>query len=380
MAESSHVVVQMKEVSQRVIQQFSGQRSFSKVVMEAIIGVCAEYERILFECMLENERLRGRLDEMKVSASASRIPVSRRSGTSVPAGPSSLDRPAAGASVPPPAVETGSWSQVVRGPRRKVGRAPAAPAISEARAVPAPKLVRPEQCVVIKPLTGTLTGKEVREKLVGVVGKSLQLKVEGIREIKSGGVLVRTANELEAAKLKESGLVKDAGLSAENMREPGKKLLVYDVEDSMTDEEFVNEIVGRNLENVEGNEVGEIKVISKKKFGRIIEVNDIVRTALLKVGRIYMGWNSLRVRDFAFVDRCYGCHAFGHMAKACPLKVPLCSICCEPGHKAVDCPTKRDVCRNCRRAGLESGHSVFSIECPSYKNKLNTALNRTRKW
>lgn len=372
--------MKIKEIRTKLGEIFGDNKSLTRAVIEGIYKNCDEYEVILTNLLLDNERLKGRLDELKALGPVSRIPVSRQLGAPSPAVAKKVAGPAMDAPVHSPEKEE-SWSRVVgRGQRMRAGRAQAAAAVNGARPVPTPRPLCPESFVVIKPLDGVMTGKEVRERLVSIVGKNLKLKVEGIKDIKSGGVLVRTADEQEAKKLKESGLVKEAGLGAEKMKEPGNKLLVYDVEESVSDEELVTEIVGRNLENAEEGTVGEIKVISKKKYGRIIEVNDIVRSTLLKAGRIYVRWSSLRVRDFAFVDRCYGCHAFGHMAKACPLKVPLCSVCCEPGHRAADCPSGKDVCRNCRRAGLESGHSVFSIECPSYKNKLNAALNRTRKW
>lgn len=67
---------------------------------------------------------------------------------------------------------------------------------------------------------------------------------------------------------------------------------------------------------------------SKKdaKVGNVIwELSVKMWNKLMSEGRVCVGWNACKLREFVSVMGCYRCCAFGHMAKECKEKENVCA-------------------------------------------------------
>ena len=92
-------------------------------------------------------------------------------------------------------------------------------------------------------------------------------------------------------------------------------------------------------------------------------------------------WRSYGVKEYVNVTRCYKCHGYGHMAKACSAQNQLCNMCGSKEHLRMDCPKKNEPeCINCIRAKRKDiKHEVQSRECPEFKRQMELYKSRI-KW
>lgn len=97
---------------------------------------------------------------------------------------------------------------------------------------------------------------------------------------------------------------------------------------------------------------------------------------LMRLGRVHIGWQEIRVDNFIDVTRCYKCQSYGHIARHCTLEAPItvCSFCAE-AHKPSDCPIKQEkskhACHNCLKIPAigkltKTPHNSLSSLCPVY--------------
>ena len=154
----------------------------------------------------------------------------------------------------------------------------------------------------------------------------------------------------------------------------GPKVIVFDVENEITSEEFMRELNERNLKRVsvserEFRQPARVVTRTSKKgvnVGNVfLELSGDKHENLLNDGRVYVKWRSCKVRHFVNVLRCHPCFAFGHMIRDCSVKEQLCERCGESGHLRDKCKNAC-VCRNCNLRGRKSDHSVTPQECPEY--------------
>lgn len=166
------------------------------------------------------------------------------------------------------------------------------------------------------------------------------------------------------------------------------RLQVFDVEKTVTEEEFLECLYKQNLEDM-GISAAEAKDEVKIRFktGRrdsdmanwVVEVSSRIRTVLLEKGRIYIDYNSCRVRDFLAVSRCYRCQGYGHLVKHCKKVKDTCSHCGREGHNFRDCPDdKKDAaCAQCLMAKKDPRHKVGTLECPIYVRAVERMVGST---
>lgn len=321
---------------------FAENNKVMKSVSECVLNCVFEYEECMIRLMCENERLKGRLDECAREKAVSVQSVSPSYASAVSMVP----------------CASGSVSAKSR------------------MSVPEPMRVNERKyAVVIKPkdVNVKMTSEQVKERVMNAVGKSLNVRVKAVRKTRSGGIAVETVSECDLKKVRECKKLSEIGMSVEEPRKIGPKVIVFDVPCEMTSEEVLNELYVKNLsECVSEKEFKErVRVVnrSNKKDANvgniILEVSVKMFNELMKEGRMYMGWRACKMKEYVNVLRCHKCCAFGHMARECKEKESVCQKCGECGHLRFACK-KSECCRNCKIKGKRSDHSVMSQECPEY--------------
>lgn len=123
----------------------------------------------------------------------------------------------------------------------------------------------------------------------------------------------------------------ELGLKVDVPRRVGPKLIVYDVPNELTNDEFMKEFYDKNLKGcVSENEFKErVRVVSRNsKKGAacgnmIMEVSKRMLEVLHEEGRLYINWRAFKFKEFVSVLRCHKCYAFGHMMRECEMKERL---------------------------------------------------------
>lgn len=316
----------------------------SKAVSEFVLGCVSEYEECVMRTIGKNERLAGCLEECRknldehvcVSESRSFANVVGKNVTGVP------DR-----------VMSDGASERIK-----------------------PKSF----AVVVKAMDENekMTSEQVKEKVMRGVSGSLNVRVKAVRKTRSGGLAIEAASAREMEMLKECRKFAELGLKVEMPKRVGPKLIVFDVANEMTNDEFMSELYVKNLKFAGVTEMEfkeRVRIVSRaSKKGAdvgnvIVEVSKRMRDVLMNEERVYVKWRACKVREFVNVMRCYKCFAFGHMMRECSVKERLCEKCGESGHLKDKCRSAC-VCRNCKMKGRDANHSVLSCDCPDYVRML----------
>lgn len=231
--------------------------------------------------------------------------------------------------------------------------------------------------------TDNKSTKEVKEVLTKALDpKQDKVKIKGIRTTPHT-VIVETATKADADKVaqKASGL---PNIACEETRKRRPMVIVYQVPDAMPDAEFLDQLYRINLSDHMSQDEFKKEVTLKFKSGRknspkshnVLDVSPRVWCTLIKNERVYIGFESLRVKDFARVSRCYTCHDLGHSTKQCRLKEPVCYKCAKPGHLQAACKEQEIGCIPCmyrKRPCDKKG----GADCVTHKQLLEKIINNT---
>jgi hypothetical protein len=175
-----------------------------------------------------------------------------------------------------------------------------------------------------------------------------------------------TRNDLQ--KFKDPPKLVSLKIEEPKKRNPLK--ILYDVDSSLTSRELKENIIQQNLHEHSVEEEG---IVPRFKTGPrdkptvhwVIQMAPRVRQHVLQQGtRLYMGFSSLKVRDFLQVARCLKCHDLGHVAKHCSGQ-KCCRRCDATDHKKPDCKSKNQVCIPCSKRKLKC--NTKREDCPSYR-------------
>jgi hypothetical protein len=219
-----------------------------------------------------------------------------------------------------------------------------------------------------------------KKKVMEAGSKVGPVKVKGVRELKDGGVAIIAQSAGDVRKIREATAFKEAGLKLSEPKMAEARLVVSDVPAELTNEVLIGEVFKNNLQGrVTDEELGQIRVATRTagKGGKsmvFIEAPSRVRKFVLAEGRVYVGFSSLRVREYEDVPRCYGCGSFNHVLARCALG-RLCRNCGQADH-SVDVCTNPANCRNCAVRGLDASHRVTSSTCPCFLREAERRRGR----
>lgn len=151
------------------------------------------------------------------------------------------------------------------------------------------------------------------------------------------------------------------------------KLMLYNIPKNYDKEEVVKDFIEQNLPKAINEEQSSDRVkicfatgpCDKDTYNLVIQLSGPDHKTLVRKGKAFLNWNSVRVADFVPVTRCYRCQKYGHISKVCNAERETCGHCGRVGHERNNCttPNSEPKCSNCR-PGLNN-HSVHAKECPS---------------
>lgn len=265
-----------------------------------------------------------------------------------------------------------SVSEPVRPSPVKKGDAPRQPVSTQLAQRRSRSKKKMTYAVIVKGGEGVAPAS-VQQQLLKDVGGKVDVRVKNIRPV-STGVRVVTCSSAEVEKLRASEAIKAAGLSVEDPLVTAPRVIVMDVPQEIAMEELMRQIydknVGTETMTYEAYERAVRLVNRPNSAGAtgdvVLAVPERLAEAWKRQGRLYVRWQSYRVRVMENLLGCYKCFAMGHWVHECKVARPVCRKCGEEGHMKAVCPNEES-CRNCRLLGRPSNHSVTSVaNCPVY--------------
>lgn len=266
-----------------------------------------------------------------------------------------------------------SFAEMVKTPR--------IPRVTGGQKVIAPKVI------FVRSENDDLDVNEVKE----VIKRSVRpgkLGVNVRRVIKTArGVMIEAENTEQLEKLKTCKELSDKGLAFDKPKKRQPRLMIYDVDPPEDREVMIEDIYDQNMENTEINLETfkrEFKIIHEYKrkdpkdprVALVVECTAQVRNAIRNRDRIFIGWQSCRLKDYNPLVRCYKCQGFGHVAKYCKNKT-VCPHCAD-GHEQKDCGNKNRParCANCLMSKKDCNHPIGHPKCPEYIRATKIAFEK----
>lgn len=243
--------------------------------------------------------------------------------------------------------------------------------------------------VVIRPKkeqTNEVTLSEIKKS---VNPKTAGIEIQGVRNTRGGGIVVRTATEGDTDKLinelnKTAKLDETYEIIKPKKRKP--HIMVYDVDSELNALELKEALIENN-EIIKEREEINVKHKIPSKYGNswIIELDPTVYYNLTNNNnnRLKIGWQQVVCKEYLRPTICYNCGKFGHIGKVCKNKT-CCMRCGAEGHIKQDCKAKNEHCINCiafnnkYRAKIDTKHSCLNKTCKSWKNEITTLKARTQ--
>lgn len=274
-----------------------------------------------------------------------------------------------------------------------VPRAEGAPTYAEAARIikmpkvsGVPKLV-PPNVMFVRSKDEKVNVEEVK-KIIKSSIKPSKIGVNIKKVVKTArGLMIETDGATQLDKIKSCSELTDKGLVFDKPVKKLPRIMIYDVDVPDEVNEFVEEVFEQNMsqelmtyEEFKSN----FRVVHKykKRDPResrqtiVVECSAKVRNELRRRDRIYIGWQSCRIKDYNPVVRCYKCQSFGHVAKYCRQK-DRCSHCAEE-HELKSCKNLEQParCVNCLTVKKEANHQINSPKCPEFIRATRIAYER----
>lgn len=146
------------------------------------------------------------------------------------------------------------------------------------------------------------------------------------------------------------------------------RIRITNVSAQIEEKELINGIKKMNTELSQAD-LNIIAVIEKKKNSYsyrdlVIEVNGATYNKMLNMEKLFLDWRECPINEHLYLQRCYKCRGFSHIAKNCKL-TQRCSK-CAGSHKFQDCKRNVVKCVNCSNvidkygADIDANHHAWS--------------------
>lgn len=223
--------------------------------------------------------------------------------------------------------------------------------------------------VIVKPKKSEQKSKETITEIKKKIDPS-NLKIERVRNIAAGGVVLECANSNMSETLKNVATEKmgeNYVVEIPKLRQPCIKIV--DMTEKYDNDELLAKLKSQNNEIIGDAEmkVLHIGVSGKRWFNAIIEIDSVNFEKCMSIGRLNIGWERCRVFENLSFKMCYKCCGFNHKAKSCKNEI-RCKK-CAGNHDIKECKSEVNKCANCINAveklkiNLDVNHSAYDREC-----------------
>ncbi|GBN68075.1 hypothetical protein AVEN_275503-1 [Araneus ventricosus] len=250
-----------------------------------------------------------------------------------------------------------------------------------------PKINKKKKFVsLVYPKDDNTSSEETKSTLYSSIAPSkLNIGVKNVKKVQNGGVAVERSSEEQLKKIMNeinSNPTLQGKMEARTPVKKNPKVIVYDVEDSMSKEIFLETFCFQNKVDREKIEAAfNLKSKSQGKCHWVLQTDPTSFRQIMRSKKVFLEWARLSVREFLRPTKCYKCNRFGHISTKCPNQ-EACPRCGEEGHKRDDCSNDAK-CINCSEAAqkfgrnIPSNHETSSQDCESYYRELKALRERT---
>lgn len=233
------------------------------------------------------------------------------------------------------------------------------------------------------------TSDHTKEKLLrGVKPVDFGFHPTRVKRNPRNGSVVVESSSANVLKMVGAPSLTQAGLRAAESKRRRPHLSVFGVSRKLTEEQITEAIRSQN--GVNWTDTSYAK--PAYRFGArdrpttnwSVEVSPDVRLALLRNGKIGIGWSMCSVEDRLRPVSCRKCCRYGHTAARCREAEPVCGHCAARTHESRECPTREDQSlRSCGPCALYSKrpaphrHQFDTEACPEHMKRIRELAQET---
>lgn len=246
--------------------------------------------------------------------------------------------------------------------------------------------VKPAKVIFIDKADKDESSVEFKKKILKEINPRVEgLHIHSCRENPRGMKIVAADSDTER-KIKENKGLLGLKVKFGEQKKLRPRMRIFDIDRTSSEAEVLENIRIQNTKLSKEEFESRFKVLYKggnrnsSKVDYIVEVDKELRILFDSVGRLFINYDSCKIKDYINITRCYKCSGLGHVAKYCKSE-ELCSYCTEKGHVFKDCPKKvaneKPTCINCKKVNKRSDHSSSSFDCPAYIAARENLIRRT---
>lgn len=267
-------------------------------------------------------------------------------------------------------VEENSKESVQR--RAAENKAEAIQKLAEAAKKPQ-KPAKGDHIVLIYPEDPADSSDALKHKIKQSIDpKDLKIKIKEVKNVKDGGVLIKT-NSKEEARILEETIKNTGGLGTIQTRVPTKRnpRIVISGFEKDTQEELVTAAIKEHF-NLEPTFKFPIPGKDSTHFVYEVIPEDLQK---LKGQKVSISWSTATISEFIRPVQCYKCFRFGHFAFNCRLET-RCGRCSSKKHRQDNCDKKSTNCHLCKNlnttkgTNLSTNHSPRDLNCGARKQEV----------